>query len=120
MRYGNVVRKESRLMADLLSASMNRSNLSDGASMMWMSKKPRSPTVVDVLFAKPFRVPASNGAWVLCQEGTAWLTRAGHLADTILSPGDRAWVTSTDDAFVTGMPHCRLWIGAKREELAEL
>ena len=87
--------------------------------MMWMRKIPRSPTVVDVKFAKPFRVPASSGVWVICLEGTAWLTRGGHLADTILSPGDGAWVARTDDAFVTGMPHCRLWIGAKREQPAE-
>lgn len=88
--------------------------------MMWMRKMPLNPMVVDVEFTKPFRIPATKSVWVICLEGTAWLTRDGHLADTILSPGDRAWVTRTDGAFITGMPHCRLWIGAKREQLAEL
>ena len=87
--------------------------------MRWMSK-PRSFTVVDVEFAKPYRMTASRDVWVLCLKGTAWLTRDGRPADLILSPGDVTRVSKTDDALVTGMPRCRLGMAEKREHLAEL
>ena len=83
-------------------------------------RKPLSPTVVEVAFAKPYRVAASRDVWVVCLAGTAWLTRDGSLADLILSPGDVAWVPRVDDALVTAMPRCRLGIAEQRGQLAEL
>ena len=87
--------------------------------MMWM-RKPLSPTVVDVEFAKSYRITAPAEVWVMCLKGTAWLTRDGCLADLILSPGDVTRVSKADAALVTGMPRCRLGIGERREHLAEL
>lgn len=87
--------------------------------MMWM-RKPRSPTVVDVDFAKSYCVTASRDVWVMCLTGTAWLTRDGCLADLILSPGDMTRVSKADAALVTGMPRCKLGITEKREHLADL
>lgn len=82
--------------------------------------KPLSPTVVEVAFAKPYRVAASRDVWVVCLAGTAWLTRDGCLADLILSPGDVAWLPRVDDALVTAMPRCRLGIVEQRGQVAEL
>ena len=87
--------------------------------MMWM-RKPLSPTVVDVEFAKSYRITAPVEVWVMCLKGTAWLTRDGCLADLILSPGDVTRVSRADLALVTGMPRCRLGIAEKREYLADL
>ncbi len=87
--------------------------------MMWM-RKPRSPTVVEVEFVKSYRITASRDVWVMCLQGTAWLTLDGCLADFILSPGDVTRVSSADYALVTGMPHCRLAIAEKHEQLAEM
>lgn len=87
--------------------------------MMWM-RKPRSPTVVDVEFAKSYCITASRDVWVMCLTGTAWLTRDGCLADLILSPGDVTRVSRSDVALVTAMPRCRLAIGEKREHLADM
>ncbi|WP_162245879.1 MULTISPECIES: DUF2917 domain-containing protein [unclassified Roseateles] len=83
-------------------------------------RKPLSPTVVDVDFAKSYCVTASRDVWVVCLTGTAWLTRDGCLADLILSPGDVTRVLRADAALVTGMPRCRLGISEKREHLADL
>lgn len=83
-------------------------------------RKPLSPTVVEVAFAKPYRVAASRDVWVVCLAGTAWLTRDGCLADLILSPGDVAWARRADDTLVTAMPRCWLGIAEQRGQLAEL
>ncbi|WP_162254415.1 DUF2917 domain-containing protein [Pelomonas sp. Root1444] len=83
-------------------------------------RKPWSPTVVHVDFAKSYCITASRDVWVMCLAGTAWLTRDGCLSDQILSPGDVTRVSKADAALVTGMPRCRLGITEKREHLADL
>lgn len=78
-----------------------------------------SPWVVDVEFARPYRITASADVWVTCLSGTAWLTREGCYGDTILSPGDVKRVPSTGKPLIVGMPRCRLRVAMQREPLAE-
>lgn len=75
--------------------------------------------VVEVAFAQPYRIDSSTDLWVACLSGTAWLTREGCRADTILSPGDVRRVPCTGKPLVVGMPRCRLRIALQREHLAE-
>lgn len=75
--------------------------------------------VVEVAFAQPYRIDSSTDLWVACLSGTAWLTREGCRADTILSPGDVQRVPCTGKPLVVGMPRCRLRIALQREHLAE-
>ena len=74
---------------------------------------------VDVAFAEPYRITSPTDVWVACLSGTAWLTREGCLADTILSPGDVRRVPASGKPLVVGMPRCRLRIALQREHVAE-
>lgn len=75
--------------------------------------------VVDVGFARPYRITTSTDVWVTCLSGTAWLTREGCYADTILSPGDVKRVPSTGKPLIVGMPRCRLRIAMQCEPVTE-
>ncbi len=79
----------------------------------------QSPSVVDVEFAKPYRTAPSTHAWVMCLSGTAWLTRDGCRADTILSQGDVERVSREEHPLIVGMPRCRLRMFGKQKQLAE-
>ena len=66
------------------------------------------PTVVEVEFAQPYRMALSADVRVLCLSGTAWLTRDGCHADTILLQGEVEHVSRAEDVLIVGMPRCRL------------
>lgn len=74
---------------------------------------------VDVAFAEPYRITSPTDVWVACLSGTAWLTREGCLADTILSPGDVRRVPASGKPLVVGMPRCRLRIALQCEHVTE-
>ncbi len=76
--------------------------------------------VVELEFAKPYRVAPATGLWVMCLSGTAWLTRYGCHADVILLPGQVAHLLRAEDPLIVGMPRCRLRITTEREQLAGL
>lgn len=75
------------------------------------------PWVVDVEFAKPYRITTSTDVWVTCLSGTAWLTVEGCPTDTILARGDVKRVSRTGKPLIVGMPSCRLRIVTQREPL---